>query len=80
MYEILSLTYLFLRHKHKVDRPLEGLALLPQPPDSLNVLDADTFHVLRAPPVDVTLGILVSIKWWVGPVLGEHGHYVRVRV
>ena len=37
---------LFFGDKNEVDRPFELLALLLQPPHSLNVLDADTFHVL----------------------------------
>ena len=37
---------LFFGDKNEVDRPFELLALLLQPPHSLNVLDAHTFHVL----------------------------------
>ena len=37
---------LFFWDKNEVDRSFELLALLLQPPHSLNVLDAHTFHVL----------------------------------
>jgi len=65
-------SHLFFGDKNEVDRSFELLALLLQPPHRLDVLDADTFHVLSSTAIDVSLLIFMGREGRVCPVLRKN--------
>ena len=55
-----------------MDRPFELLALLLQPPHSLNVLDAHTFHVLQEGDLQIYVISVTQIAKLITPLLNYY--------